>query len=280
MPTNSRQSRNNHSGNKHGGNNYNPDYHRRERYVDELDELFPCESTSTAPIPTPAPNNNLVPPQGQEAPAQVQPTSIISLPETTGHDDHDHPDPRSDLLSWWSVFFFKRGYSWRWFSRPRLYFPPGLEYKPWDDLGPVTFVDGRGREKTFDKPFDCYIDPFTGKIETLYVQAPYSICEASATSPNATWNRTPIRNVSPMSLRIANLPFRFVTADRRANLALYTPKDWLIVFGMWIPAVAALMLFMLTMDDVTPAAKDKTKAFDTPVSRATSVKIENKWHEA
>ncbi|KAL2141990.1 hypothetical protein VTI28DRAFT_1726 [Corynascus sepedonium] len=138
MPTNSGQFRNNHSGDNHGGYNYNPGFHQTQHYLDELDEWFPPEYTSTVPISTPAPNN------------------------------------------------------------------------------------------------------------------------ASATRPNATWNRTPIRNVSPMSLRIANLPFRFVSADRRANLVLYTPKDWLIIVGMRVPAVATLILFMLTMDDMAPAAKDKT----------------------
>lgn len=162
----------------------------------------------------------------------------------TGQPNPGYPNPRDDVPSWWSVLF-KGRYYWRWFSRPSLYFRPGLEYTP----RPVNIIDGLGREHKFDKPFDCFIDPFTGKIETLYVQAPYSLCLASAARPNATWKRTPIRDVSPLALRVANLPFRFIPPERREDRTKYTNKDWLTVVAMWIPTVA---IFMFLVSDARP----------------------------
>jgi hypothetical protein len=151
----------------------------------------------------------------------------------------DHPNPYLDVPSWWSILR-AGGYSWRWFSSPHLYFPPNLEYVP--GPSPFTVIDGRGRQKTYDKPFECYIDPFTGKIEKLYVQAPESLCRLSASRPNATWKRTPIRNATPIVLRLANLPFRLIPLERRGDRHKYTAQDWMIVVAMWIPTVAVFLL--------------------------------------
>ncbi|KAK4118234.1 hypothetical protein N657DRAFT_583995 [Parathielavia appendiculata] len=177
----------------------------------------------------------------------------ISL--STG-DGADHPNPYEDVSSWWT-FFFTGGYSWRWFSNPHLYFRPNLEYVP--GPAPFTVIDGLGREKSFDKPFDCFIHPFTGKIETLYVQAPKSICLSSVNRPNATWKRTPIRNVTPISLRIANLPFRFIPAERRGDRRKYRPEDWLIVIGLWIPTLVIFFMSWMIRDHSPPTEKDQTK---------------------
>ncbi|GAB1315519.1 Heterokaryon incompatibility domain-containing protein (Fragment) [Madurella fahalii] len=180
----------------------------------------------------------------------------MALAQIARNDNGNHPNPYQDVSSWWSAFF-TGGYSWRWFTSPQLYFRPNLEYIP--GPAPFTVIDGLGREKTFDKPFDCYIDPFTGKIETLYVQAPESICQLSATSPNATWKRTPIRNVTPIALRIANLPFRFIPAERRGDRSRFMAEDWLMVIGMWIPTLAVFLLSVMTIDDSAPVEKDQTK---------------------
>ena len=131
------------------------------------------------------------------------------------------------------------GFSWRWFESPSLYFRPGLEYVP---QGPFTVIDGLGREKTYDKPIECQINPFTGKIDTLYVQAPHSVCLMSKTNPNCTWKRTPIRTVTPIMLRIANLPFMFIPRGRRHDPSQYTVEDWSSVAGMWIPTLAVFIL--------------------------------------
>ena len=161
-------------------------------------------------------------------------------------DSDPHPNPYQDVSSWWSIFF-SGGYSWRWFERPHLYFRPLIEYVPpathHDDGSRFTVVDGLGREKPYDKPLECLIDPFSGRIQKLYVQAPASICRLpTAGNPNGTWKRTPVRNVTPIALRIANLPFRFVPAQRRYDRSLFTVEDWLIVIAMWIPAVVAFFL--------------------------------------
>lgn len=145
------------------------------------------------------------------------------------------PSGHVDASGWWAALSIG-GFSWRWFTSPRLYFRPGLEYT---SQGPFIVVDGMGRLKQFEKPIDCFIDPETGKIETLYVQSTNSICALSRSAPNATWKRTVIRNVSPMFLRAANLPFRFISAERRYDRSLYTTEDWCIVLLMWIPAVMA-----------------------------------------
>lgn len=156
-----------------------------------------------------------------------------------GNGGPDYPNPYLDAPSTWTVFW-AGGWNWRWFSSPNIYFRPGLKYKKRE----VTIIDGLGREKKFDRPFDCFIDPLTGKIETLYVQAPYSICRASATHPNATWKRNLIVNATPLPLRVANIPFSFIPRDRRGDRSKYTAEDWLSVIALWIPAVTLFLLLV------------------------------------
>lgn len=151
----------------------------------------------------------------------------------------DYPNPYLDVPSWWS-YFFAGGFSWRWFSAPHLYFPSNLEYVP--SPNPFTVIDGLGRETTYDKSFECYIDPFTGKIRRLYVQAPASLCLLSTKSPNSTWRRTPIRNATSVLLRIANLPYRLIPLERRGEVHKFRSHDWLLLAFMWIPSVVLFLL--------------------------------------
>ncbi len=153
-------------------------------------------------------------------------------------DSQAFPNPYADISGWWSAFL-SSGWSWRWFEKPHLYFRPRLEFVPQQKF---AVIDGLDRKKVYDKPFDCYLDPVTGKIQTLYVQATESICQLSVNQPNATWKRTCIRNVSPVFLRVANMPFRFVPEDRRHDTSKYTVEDWLIVAGMWIPTIICFLL--------------------------------------
>ncbi|KAK1757075.1 hypothetical protein QBC47DRAFT_412412 [Echria macrotheca] len=168
-----------------------------------------------------------------------------------------YPNPYEDIPSWWS-YFFSGGYSWRWFSKPHLYFRPGLEYKKTES--PFTVIDGLGREKTYDRPFECYIDPATGKIETLYVQAPGMLCRMSSSESNCTWKRTPINNVTPILLRIANIPYRAIPAKRRSlPWSDLTAEDkWKVVL-LWLPAVAVFLFSLMTMDAEEAAEKDQTR---------------------
>ncbi|KAK4173351.1 hypothetical protein QBC36DRAFT_58534 [Triangularia setosa] len=167
-----------------------------------------------------------------------------------------YPNPYQDVSSWWTAFF-QGGFSWRWFGEPHLYFRPNLEYV---HSAPFLVTDGLGREKAYNQPFECYIDPFTGKIEKLYVQAPSSICRMGVVNPNSTWKRTPIRNVTPFLLRVGNLPFRFIPAERRGHRSKFTAEDWFIVIGMWIPSVTVFLLSWMVYDSSGPVeGKDPAK---------------------
>jgi len=157
--------------------------------------------------------------------------------------------PYEDIPSWWS-YIFAGDYSWRWFTSPHLYFRPGLEYEKTDDE--FTVIDGLGREKTYHQPFECYIDPLTGKISKLYVQAPASLCRMPADKANNTWKRTPIRNATPILQRIANLPFRLIPPERRGEpWSKLTGEDRLKVVMMWLPTVA---VFLVSVSATPPLA--------------------------
>ncbi|KAH7120254.1 hypothetical protein B0J13DRAFT_567684 [Dactylonectria estremocensis] len=149
---------------------------------------------------------------------------------------------------WWSAFF-KGGFNWRWLDSPSLHYRPKLRYCTHGKY--VTF-DGMGREAVHDELFDATIDPETGEYVKLYVQAPVDLC----LHPNATWKRTVIRNVAPLFVRFANIPFSYVPEDRRYHFSSYTPEDWAAVALMWLPSVLFLQLTMLIMDYDQPAGKN------------------------
>ena len=143
-----------------------------------------------------------------------------------------------DVGGWWSALL-RNGIRIRFFGRPHLYFPPGLEYVPRQN---VSSTDGLGRTNTYAKPYECTIDPVTGKFKTLYVQSTGPICDLSLTTPNCTWKRTPIRNVTSVALRVATIPFRSVPAKTRYDRSKYTAEDWAVVVLMWIPAVLCYLV--------------------------------------
>ncbi|KAM5347440.1 hypothetical protein ACJ41O_010445 [Fusarium nematophilum] len=153
-----------------------------------------------------------------------------------------------DVGGWWSAFF-NGGFNWRWFDSPSLYYRPKLRYCP---QGKYATFDGMGRERVQDELFDATIDPETAEYVKLYVQAPADLCLA----PNATWKRTVIRNVAPLFVRFANIPFSCVPDDRRHDFSKYTPEDWAAVAFMWIPSIVLLQLSMFILDYDQPAGKD------------------------
>ena len=138
------------------------------------------------------------------------------------------------MPSWWECFW-SGNYDWRW-SSPHLCSRSKLEYVPITKT-PFSVVDGLGRKKVFRKPFECYIDPFSGKIKKLYVQAPGSICHLSGDKANATWGRTPIRNATPIWLRVADLPYRGIPIGRRGDSSKFTAEDYLVIAATWLFAV-------------------------------------------
>jgi hypothetical protein len=139
-----------------------------------------------------------------------------------------------DIGGWWSAFV-KGGFNWRWLDSPRLYYRPKLRYST---QGKYVTFDGMGRETILDELFDATIDPETAEYVKLYVQAPADLCLV----PNATWKRTIVRNVAPLFVRFANIPFSYVPEDRRFTFSSYTREDWAVVAFMWIPSVLLLQL--------------------------------------
>jgi len=146
-------------------------------------------------------------------------------------------DPYRDITGKYA-HFVKSGWNWRWFNFPNLYYPPGIKYAKREEK--FVFEDVLGRKLEYIRPFDCTISTENGRLETLYVQASDSICELSKTSPNATWKRTCVRNVSPFFLRLSNLPFVLIPSDRRNDPERYTESDRWSIAVMWIPSVIAL----------------------------------------
>ncbi|KAJ4025850.1 hypothetical protein NW761_014303 [Fusarium oxysporum] len=153
-----------------------------------------------------------------------------------------------DVGGWWSAFV-KGGFNWRWLDSPRLFYRPKLRYSTQEKY--ITF-DGMGRERLQDELFDATIDPETAEYVELYVQAPADLCLL----PNATWKRTVIRNVAPLFVRFANIPFSYVPEDRRYSFSSYTPEDWAAVAFMWIPSMLLLQLTMFILDYDQPAGKN------------------------
>jgi len=131
---------------------------------------------------------------------------------------------------------------------PHLYYPSAFLYETRE---PFTSVDGMERIKYENsQPYECTISPDDGKFERLLVQAPKDICAAG----NGTWNRTVIRNVSPLYLRVANLPFRWVHRSRRSDSAAYDERDWIKIVCAW-PLAAAGILFYVNISSTTNLRK-------------------------
>jgi hypothetical protein len=149
---------------------------------------------------------------------------------------HEIVDPYEDTHGKYTAFL-AGGWKWRFFGFPHLYYPSGLRYR---EIPATCFHDQLGRQRIITRPFDGLISPADARLETLYVQATDSICKLSSTSPNCTWKRTVIRNVSPFYLRVSNMVFRLVPPERRGKPELYTDEDRWLIAVMWIPTVVVL----------------------------------------
>ncbi|KAM5451274.1 hypothetical protein MaudCBS49596_003980 [Microsporum audouinii] len=142
----------------------------------------------------------------------------------------------NDSRGFWLTFLqSSRTWVWRWSASPHLYYPAGKAYKKRDRC--FIAVDGLGSVIEGLRPFECIMNPSTGELERLCIQAPDSICELK----NSTWDRTLIRNVASKSLLVALLPFSRIPRERRSNPARYTPQDWASLLSLWILAVAGLL---------------------------------------
>jgi hypothetical protein len=140
------------------------------------------------------------------------------------------PSGIRDVGNWWTALFNGNvSFKWRY---PMLYFKSSLKYKRLANS--FTVKDGMNRDTTFSRPFECTIDPDTGRYETLCTQAPESICGVA----DRTWNQTIVRHVAPPLLRIANLSVILIPPERRNNPQ---GSDYLLIALMWIPTVICLM---------------------------------------
>jgi hypothetical protein len=125
----------------------------------------------------------------------------------------------------------KCGRHWRW-KTPHSYYPAALQY-----CAPGVDRNNNARHKE-DRFFECTIDPYTEKLERLYVQATAPIREKKP----CTWNRTAIDSVAPMILRIANYPFHIYYTNKPK-----VPQLWLACLAClaWILSVTCLILIAL-----------------------------------
>ncbi|KAH9904158.1 hypothetical protein F4778DRAFT_780839 [Xylariomycetidae sp. FL2044] len=124
----------------------------------------------------------------------------------------------NDARGWWRAVIRDAGrYKWGFRHRPVLYYPAELEYTP----GPQYFaVDGLGRTTSDgNQMYECTISPETGKFERLCVQTRDSLCRLD----NSTWDRTIIRNTSPVELRVSAFPMHGFSSHGRKRGGMARP---------------------------------------------------------
>lgn len=161
-----------------------------------------------------------------------------------------------DVWGYWTTFFHGirgREYSWRWYQKPFLYYPAHVAYTP--TLNEFVATDSLGRVTRSRWPFECTINPNTGKYERLCVQTTNPLCVLE----NSTWDRTVIRNVTPKFLRFAVLPLSMIPRERRTNFSNYTRREKFGVVVLWIVAVVGLMPSMVIPSTHRPRGKSPFK---------------------
>lgn len=174
---------------------------------------------------------------------QARPTSNTS----TGRADKEIPLPTyianfDDARGWYHAYDAGT-FTWRSWSdettRPRLYYPASLQYRP----GAEYFaVDGMGRRRKGKQLFECTINPTSGKFERLCVQTRDSFCQLK----NSTWDRTIMRNSTPRMLHLAQFPFRGIYWSKRYSLDEWEASDWWSVFWRWLPATLGISILVST----------------------------------
>jgi hypothetical protein len=174
---------------------------------------------------------------------------------TLTDDDHDvlprHIGTFDDTKGWIYAWIHTK-YAWRWRednrqfmpSRPRLYYPAQLQYKP----GETYFaVDGLGRQfRDGNRQFECTINPSSGKFERLCVQARDEFC----TFGNSTWDRTVIRNTAPSPFRLATFPFKGIPLERRYTRSSWTSPDIISVTYRWILASLGIIILVSCLENI------------------------------
>jgi hypothetical protein len=125
-------------------------------------------------------------------------------------------------------------------NRTWLQYRAVLCYKP-DLPDQVCFaVDGLGRHKRPKAPFECTINPVSGKFERLCVQTKDSFCELG----ESTWDRTFIRNAAPYLCRIATLAFRGVPVKRRDSPESWNGADRVSILVRWVTSAFGISIIV------------------------------------
>lgn len=153
-----------------------------------------------------------------------------------------YADAFAEAGGWFTAFGALFSGSWslmyKW-ERPHMYIRPSHNYARRDK--PFPMVDGMGRKKNSNhKPFECTVNPDSGAFEHLLVQATKDICSVA----NSSWRRTIIRNISPMFLRAANIPYKLIDRSRRNDTSQYTAWDWWSIVLLWPVAMVAILLYV------------------------------------
>jgi hypothetical protein len=157
-------------------------------------------------------------------------------------DDEDTDLPSSFIINFddargWNNAYIAGKYTWRWGLRPRLYYPASLQYKPGQEY---FAVDGMGRRRKGTQPFECTINPVSGKFERLCVQTRDSFCQLQ----NSTWDRTIMRNSAPGMLRLSQFPFRGILLSKRHDPNKWDNNDRLSVALRWLPATLGITILV------------------------------------
>jgi len=142
-----------------------------------------------------------------------------------------------DDVRGWHHAYGDGKYTWRWSSRPRLYYPASLQYKPGNEY---FAVDGMGRRRKGEQRFECTINPTSGKFERLCVQTRDSFCELQ----NSTWDRTIMRNSAPRMLRLAEFTLRGIDWSKRHEPDKWDASDWWSVVWRWFPASLGISILV------------------------------------
>lgn len=120
--------------------------------------------------------------------------------------------------------------SFKW-KFPNFYQEAGCQYRDQTVYRHRDDMDREFNSLTDDRYISCY----DGKIKKLVVQTTDKIYDSPG---NSTWRRTYIRNVSPLTLRIANWPFSHVDY-RKGGL---DGDDVPLIALKWLGAVVGIAM--------------------------------------
>jgi hypothetical protein len=117
-----------------------------------------------------------------------------------------------------------------WKRKGHVYLLPALRFA---SLKLVRHRDVMARVSRCEPENDRYLKSSDGRLYDLVVQAVDEVCSLS---PQTTWRRTFVKNVSHRGIRIANFAVNCIPADS-SRLSF---GDWVNVVGKWLGATLIL----------------------------------------